>query len=167
MKARRFNTYMKDANHAWAARVLCLQVNPGTGPDLIDQERNLGVEIKFGLSPNSWTVLEHQLGYNRERECYWGLGIYSLDRPVSSIRTIDPEKLEEYVTEREVYVIGWGWMAQFPPHQTNGQTEISQWDNVLRYPKLALIPRITHTEKVDKGKINFTKGVNPKTFGFS
>ncbi|MBU0907614.1 MAG: hypothetical protein KKD18_03565 [Nanoarchaeota archaeon] len=157
---------MKDANHAWAARVLDMQINPGNGPDLIDPRRNLGIEIKFGLKPDSWTVLDHQIAYNNGRTCYWGLGIYQLNCPVSSIRTTNPEKLETLVTQREFYLVGWGWMNQFPPHLTTGQTEISQWKNTLRYPKLSRMPQIIHTAEVDKGKIHLTEGVPLGLFDF-
>jgi hypothetical protein len=159
---------MKNANHAWAAQVLGMQVNPCAGPDLIDDARHLGIELKFGLKPDSWTVLEWQMAYaNNGRTCYWGLGIHTLNRAVSSIRTTDPARLESYVKHRELYVVDWGWMQQFPPHHTQGQTEISQWDNTLRYPKLALMPPTIRTVQVNKGLIHFTKDVDPKTFGFS
>jgi hypothetical protein len=164
MNARKFNTHMKNAHHLWAAKVLGTEVNPGIGPDLMDSARNLGIEIKFSLTANSWTVLEYQMNYNNGRTCYWGLGVYKLNRPISSIRTTSPKELEDYVTKRELYIIGWGWMKQFPPHRTQGQTDRSSWENTLRYPKFRDIPKIIASHRVEKGIIHFTEGVESGLF---
>ena len=69
-----------------------MQVNPNKGPDIIDKDK--AAEVKFNLSYSdrnynyiSWRVLEHQLAYNKNLPAFWALGIYTLDRPVSKIKT--------------------------------------------------------------------------------
>lgn len=76
-----------------------MNVNEEDGPDLVDGEKF--VEIKFLLvNPKehkkiknldyhrAWTVMEHQINYEKEigLKGYWGLGIYELNNPVRSIR---------------------------------------------------------------------------------
>ena len=171
MKARKFNSIMPRLNEIWAGQVLGMDVNPQKGPDLIDGSKI--VEIKFFLTgrecgaeeyPKDWTVLEYQMGYNGKIPAFWGLGMYEMNKPVSEIRSEDLEELEAMALKRVLWVVPWSWMKQFPPYKTKGETEISSWDNTLRYPKLKFIPRTTKTYRVRKGVVHLTKGVNPGYF---
>ncbi|MBX4196308.1 hypothetical protein KW805_01845 [Candidatus Pacearchaeota archaeon] len=168
MKPRRFNSYMCTPNHAWAARVLNMEPNRGKGPDIIDTCKK--VEIKFSLKEEnpshiySWTVSDHQLAYNGKTPCYWGLGMYELECPIRNIRTTDPEKLEELVVSRDLYIVRWDWMNQFPSSPSRGSTDKTVWNNMLRYPSSKHLPVTIKEIEVDKGKVYLTHGVNEELF---
>ena len=55
-------------------------------------------------------------------------------------------------------------MYQFPSSHTKGQTEISEWDHYLRYPKFKLLPKTTKTIEVEKGLVFLSQGVNESNF---
>jgi len=42
-------------------------------------------------------------------------------------------------------------MDQYSPSRTSGKTAISEWDNILRYPKYKDIPSVVYKKKVKKG----------------
>jgi len=168
MKARKFNSVMPKINYAWAARVLGMTLNPNEGPDLLDD--NKVVELKFtlvdpkGRYSQAWTVLEYQMEYGNGNSAFWGLGQYWLKYPVSSINTKNPDELEKIVTKRELHLVEWNWMQQFPPHYTEGSTRISVWQNTLRYPKLKLVPKTIRSFEVEKGLVHLTEGINLENF---
>ncbi len=169
MKAHTFNNYMPLINHTWAARVLGMQLgNHSGGPDLIGPDKN--IELKFQLGANSgykhlhWTVNEEQLSYEN---CYWGVGFYWMRKSVSQVRSVSPRSLEANVTNRELYLIKWDWMLQFPPFLSQGQTEKSSWERYLRSPKFNRVPPTVKTFEVEKGKIYFTEGVPVESFSLA
>ena len=170
MEPREFNSVMPPVHAAWAARVFGMRVNEHKGIDLVDDERKLGIEVKFFLTPGArrgWTPQDFQLGYNDNgMACYWALGIYELNSPVSSIRygTRSYEALERRVARRELYLVEWDWMEQFPPSRVSGSTQKSVWENTFRYPKMRNLPAVVSSRKVDKGIIHFTEGVKPGLF---
>lgn len=160
---------MPAVNHQWAARVLGMRVNPEKGPDIIDN--NKVIELKFSLTngprgryPLSWTVMEHQMAYSNGRIAYWGLGTYTLACNVSKIKTSEQEELEKIVVAREIYIVSWDWMRQYPSHQTEGRTRISEWQNTFRYPKPDDLPAVIETRAVNKGFVHLTEGVDRKDF---
>jgi len=170
MNNRAFNTIMPSVNEQWAARVLGMTWNVGSGPDLIDEDKL--VELKF-LNINclkrirysgSWTVFDYQLDYDPEKKRYWGLGTYLLDKPVSSIRTKNKKRLEAHVLERELSIVDWEWMQQFEPHKVQGTTRKSAWKHTFRYAKRAKLPKPVSTYPVEKGRIHLTAGIDPKDF---
>jgi len=168
MKPRTFNSIFPALNHKWAARALGMEINPHNGPDLIDD--NKIVECKFtlidskGIYPKAWTVLEYQLKYANVVKGYWGLGKYWLDRPISEIKTKNQGNLETMVLRREIYIVAWNWMHQYPAYRTKGKTKISEWNHVLRYPKLKDVPRSIRNHKVEKGMVHLTEGVSNEDF---
>jgi len=176
MDHRRFNgKIMPDVNHTWAARVLGMETNTNTngGPDLVDDSK--GVELKFRLVgekygvksyPLSWNVEERQMEYNEGTDAFWGLGTYKLNKPVSEIKTMSQLILENMVLERELWIIHWDWMLNFPPSYTSGETEKSSWENTWRYPKSGEIPSIIKSYKVEKGLVHLTEGIDPVHFSF-
>ena len=165
---------MKFYNHKWAGIVLGMNVNENPGPDLVDEYKF--VELKFSLInpknnknkilnyPKSWTVLEHQMDYenNIGLKGYWGLGIYELDRPIKSIRS--KYDLEFCVLSRELFIVKFELMNQFPKNYTSGKTKISEWENIFRYPRFDKIPPISKTYKVKGGLIHLTKWTNKNNF---
>ncbi|MBX4212341.1 hypothetical protein KW787_02710 [Candidatus Pacearchaeota archaeon] len=162
MKARTYNPRISYYHELWAANALGMRVNDQDGADLIDRRKI--IEVKFTLDnpsyTRSWTVFEHQLSYNQEKAGYWGLGVYQLDRSIKKIK--EDENLEDSVGEREIYLVEWDWMNQFPPHSVSGKTKSSAWEYILRYPKAKLLPPTTHTYKVNKGKVYITEGVDAR-----
>jgi len=86
--------------------------------------------------------------------------------PVKEVTTRNKEKLEELVSERELWLVPFEWMLQFPPSETSGRTERSEWESILRYPKKNKIPEINNTYKVEKGLVHFAKGIVPEDFAF-
>jgi hypothetical protein len=172
MKARRFNSLTPSVNERWASKVLGMGLNGHNGPDLVN-DRCI-IECKFTLTYDgennyhiSWTVSEHQMDYdkqNGEKNAYWGLGTYRLVKPVKKITQADSQNLEKLVTERELWIVPWGWMQQFQPSRSSGSTYNSQWDNILRYPKPRFLPEVWETHKVRKGKIYLTEGVDARDF---
>lgn len=169
MLPRKFNSVMGNVNRDWAASALGMQVNPQKGPDLIDDTKF--VEIKFKLlvegkySHRCWRVLDYQRDYeNNGKVGYWGLGFYTLDKPVSAVRTTNPFRLEDMVQSRELYVVQWDWMNQFPVYHEVGRTEISQWDNRLIFPKFSRVPKVVKSVECEKGVVHFTKGVDSNVF---
>ncbi len=159
---------MSGLHEIWVAKTLNMAVNPRVGPDLIAEDKV--VEVKFSLVvpgrkyPVSWTVLEEQMSYNNGRPCFWALGIYELDREVNAIKTERLRTLEKMVKKREVYLVQFDWMARYPAHPTQGKTEISQWNNTLRYPKKKDLPQVTGSYDVKGGRVHFTEGVDSKLF---
>ena len=174
--ARTYNNPVSRTNEIWAAKVLRMQTNEGNGPDLLDEGKI--VEVKFtlinpkgnqGHYPKAWTVLEHQLDFADlwTGQSFWAMGTYELDRPFRKINTFDPEKIERFVTCREMYLVQWNWIYQFPPHQTRGKTKFTEWNLTLRYPKEKDLPKIRRTYEVEKGLVHLTKGVPSYMFDIS
>lgn len=167
--ARKYNNPVSKTNQVWAGKVLGMEVNSRKGPDLIGNGKF--AEVKFSLIkpkenngynyPCAWTVLEHQVEYETyfTGQGFWAAGLYELDRPFNKIRTFDTEEIESMIIHRDLYIMNWSWISQFPPHQTNGKTKISQWNHELRYPKLKDVPKIIQTYQVEKGLVHLTKGV--------
>jgi hypothetical protein len=175
MKARIFNgSLMPCINESWAARVLGMQKTSNGGIDLVNDKK--GVEIKFHLVGEKsgaqlysriWTILDYQMAYGTAQlPAFWGLGHYELDRPVSKIKTKSPGDLERFVLSRELWIVNWSWMEQFPPHETRGKTKKSSWNNVLRYAKFRCLPKNTRNYEVHGGLVHLTEGVNPELFSF-
>ena len=167
MENRKFNSLMPKYNELWAAKILGMKVNPDYGPDLIDGEK--AVEIKFRLiypekySYKGWKALGYQLDYKKDfPEIYWGLGFYKIDKKVEEINL--EEVNEGRILERELYIVEWDWMNQFPLHHQSGKTEISEWDHYLIYPKFNLLPRLIDGYDVEGGKLFFTEGTKPEHF---
>lgn len=172
MKARYFNSIMPRLNEDWSARNLGMEVQY-FGPDLINEERNTIVEVKFTLIgkkcgadkyPINWIVDKNQLSYCNGHDAYWALGTYSLDRLIKKIRKEDTIKLEKMVLGRELWIVPWEFMGKYTPNFTSGETKISQWEAYLMYPKLKDIPKPIKTYHVEKGLIHLTEGVNQEHF---
>jgi hypothetical protein len=156
-------------NETWAAKVLNMKINSKSGPDLIDDYKAL--EVKFektrpGVNNHRcWKVLGHQLEYDKSHEnIYWGLGFYELNINVKDVKKKNLNNLEKIVNYRELYIVNWDWMKQFPLYHQKGKTDISEWDHFISYPKFKLIPDIISSKEVQNGKVFFTEGVNPKIF---
>ena len=173
MKPRYFNSVMPRYNEIWVGKVLDAEVNSLNGPDIIGKD--FDVEVKFTLVgdqcnaqkyPRTWTVFEHQLNYPNGKKMYWGFGTYSLSKPVKEIRNHEFKKIEEIVLNRELWIVPWNFINQYEPHITKGQTQQSNWINILRYPKLKDIPKIIRTSKVKNGKIHLTEGVKLELFDY-
>jgi hypothetical protein len=156
MKSRSFNSVMPKYNEKWAAKVLGMNVNPNSGPDLIDSEK--AVEVKFKMFytderyfDKCWRVLGHQVDYDKKHsEIYWSFGFYTLDREVKEIRKSDIPKLESFVLNRELYLVEWDWIKQFPKYHHQGKTAISEWNHFLLYPRMnRKFPKIISSEKVE------------------
>lgn len=161
---------MPTVNEKWAARILGMDWQP-VGIDLTGDR--CVVEVKFSLLGNgyssTWTVLEYQMSYRKEhsgKRAYWGLGTYRLSKDVDKIRTRKEEELEKLVTERELWIVAWRWMNQFPPSETSGKTRLSEWQNTLRYPKKKFLPPAVKTYEVERGKIYLTERVDENDFPF-
>ncbi|MDD5700159.1 MAG: hypothetical protein PHH00_03130 [Candidatus Nanoarchaeia archaeon] len=156
---------MPTLNEKWAAQVLGLEWQPA-GIDLTG-DRCI-VEVKFSLPREiGWTVLEYQMAYPNQypdKRAYWGLGEYTLNKKVDEIKA--GEELERLVIQRELWLVDWSWMNQFPPSETSGKTEISEWQHTLRYPKKKLVPETIKSYDVRKGKVHLTQGINPEDFNF-
>lgn len=162
---------MPKVNEQWTARVLNMQENPSTGPDLIDNEKLKFVEVKFCLInpnqngqynyPRAWTVLEHQIDYIDiwTSQGFWAFGLYELDRPIKEIHTNNRKELELIVLRRELYITPWSFVYQYKPHTVRGKTKISEWENTFRYPKQKNLPETIKTYNVEKGIVHLTKGV--------
>jgi hypothetical protein len=136
--------------------------------DLIDFSKFL--ELKFVLTkprdsssdyPRAWTVQEHQLEYADifSGQGFWGLGTYKLKVPFQELKTENASELERTVKSRELYIVSWNWVQNYPPSNCRGKTSFSQWNNTFRYPKLKDIPEVESTFKVRKGLVHLTKGV--------
>jgi hypothetical protein len=170
MKERTFNSLMPLHNERWSAQALNMQINPNRGPDLIDDEK--AIEIKFKMiysngkySHKCWRVLGHQIDYNKEfTEIYWGLGFYQINKDVKKTKANELEKITEY---RELYIVDWEWMKQFPIYHHQGKTKYSDWDYYMLFPKFSLIPRIIQQQNTEGGKIFFTEGVDPERFNIN
>ena len=174
MKARHFTSIIPAYHHEWAAEALGMAINPGNGPDLLDDEKI--VEIKFAIInpknprnpryPRAWTVDEKQMQYPEDwqRTGYWGLGLYELNKPVKSIDAIDMLNLEPLVISRELYIVPWKWMNQFLPHHTKGKGKTKNWDTYLRYPKHSQVPKPTATYSVPGGIVHLTESIPESQF---
>lgn len=169
MDRRTFNSLMHYNNETWAAKALKMDVNPSRGPDLTDSEKI--VEVKFRLVKRGtpaylyWTAFKYQKKYGENREAYWALGTYMLDREIEIIpNSTTIQELENRVKTRELFIVKWDWMNQFPEYPEHGETNKSKWNHTLIFPKGKLLPRIEKTYEVSGGKINFTQGVDSERF---
>ncbi|MBT4135600.1 hypothetical protein HOD75_03030 [archaeon] len=170
--ARRFNSIMPTVNEIWASRVSGLERNPKKGPDLLGDGKF--AEVKFVLVkpqgngksdyPRAWTVLDHQVEYGEYWNGIglWALGTYELDRPVQEIKTRDFDELEAMVTKRELWIVNWDWMYQYPVSNCSGSSWTSEWDNSFRYPKLKNLPQPIETYDVEKGLVHLTSDLQKK-----
>lgn len=171
MNHRRFNSLMSAPNTSWVADSIGMKPNPKKGVDLIDyNDPNRIVEVKFnlqvegGYTHKSWRVLEHQLSYGSGKEAYWALGFYILSKPIREIRQNEKNKLEILVKNREIYLVCWDWMFQFPAYRQSGETAISKWENTIRFPKFANLPSTIKTVHVKNGIIHLTENVPTAPF---
>ncbi|MEK6847011.1 MAG: hypothetical protein AABY16_02490 [Nanoarchaeota archaeon] len=174
MEPRKFNGLMPAVHELYVANVLGMHRN---GHDIDLSSNKAVVEVKFrfldpaGKHPRKWVVLDYQLAYGEDpegRPAYWCLGFYKLTRPIKSLHPElrRREKLERLVTEREMYLVPWDWMLQFPIHQTRGETERTVWNNNLIYSRADCLPKVTQTHQTPKGQLHLTEGVNPKHFPY-
>lgn len=169
MDRRTFNSLMHYNNETWAARALRMNVNPSKGPDLIDSQKV--VEVKFRLIKQNtpsylyWTAFEYQKKYGENKEAYWALGTYILDREIELIpNSTIIQELEKTVKHRELFLVKWDWMNQFTTYREKGETKQSKWDHILIFPKGKLLPKTEETYEVAGGKINITCGVDSIIF---
>jgi hypothetical protein len=146
MDARRFINFMPYYHHEWAAAALGMEHNTGnSGPDLTynDGEGDrCCVELKWALVPEipveakypkAWTVDEGQIDYPKTYgKGYWGVGLYTLDRPVRDITDEDLGSLDDLVTSRELWLIRWNWIDKYSPSSVSGKTQKSEWSTQLR-----------------------------------
>lgn len=160
---------MSRVNETWAANVLNMKRNTGKGPDLIDEHKI--VEVKFKLIDDNkytylcWRILGHQKDYEQnEKNAYLGLGKYFLSLPVSEIKIGNELELENLVTSRELFIVPWGWVAQFPVYHESGKTATSKWENNILFAKGRLLPDIIEKHEVAKGFVYLTQGVNKGDF---
>ena len=163
--ARRLNGYIiPTAHEIWTASVLSMQRNPSHGIDLLDnlEAPRVGVEVKFILTspilpesdyPSAWTTQNHQVDYNDGITCHWALGQYQLDRLVKDIKAQTPEEFESHVAKRELWLVAWDWMNQYPPSTV-------KYGNIFRYAKKSDLPETQRTIEVKKGLIHLTGGVS-------
>lgn len=173
MDERTFNSLMPRVNEEWSAKVLNMKLNPEKGPDLIDNEK--AVEVKFKITYSDgryihkcWRVLGHQFDYSKKHnEIYWGLGFYNFNRNINELNKRDLNLLERFVDYRELYIVNWDWMKQFPLYHHNGKTDISEWDYKMFFPKFSKMPSVISSKEVYGGKLYFTEGVNPERFNFA
>ena len=165
MKARAFNSVMHPLNESWAAKALGMTRNPGQGIDLLGD--NCDIEVKFNLRKKgyvhkSWRVLGHEVSWGKNgRLCFWGLGFYTLDREVKSIKSaISQVELEKKVLERELFIVPWDWIDQYPAYHHKGETDTSKWDHYIIFPKYKDIPSTIFSYPVKKGIVHLTEGVD-------
>lgn len=169
MNARHFNSVMPYVNEIWTANVLNMQKNPNKGPDLIDNRKI--VEVKFKLLHEErythlcWRILGHQKNYESNGKiAYWALGKYYLSKEVSAINTENPDRLERLVTSRELFIVPWEWVNQFPVYHQSGSTNTSKWENDIIFAKGRLLPKIINSKKIEKGIVHFVNGVDENNF---
>ena len=168
--SRRFNGIMPYMNEKWVAEILEMENNPNNGPDLLGEGKF--AEVKFLLrnpinySLSSWTVQDHQTKYNNNwaGQGFWAFGFYDLKKPVSEITTTNRDELEKFVQKRELFILPWNWIYQFPPSNCVGKTKDSNWDNTFRYAKISKLPKIKSTHKVRKGLVHLTQRVPRSMF---
>ena len=161
MKSRTFNNYTSKIHERWASKITGIPLNEKDGIDLLDLDRSLGMEIKFAMDYQGWTVLDWQLEYNKRLEqTYWGLGIYTLSRPIYSIQTRNLDKIDTLVKRLEFWVVPWDWMRQFPVHQTSGKTNLTTWNLGLAYPKYRKLPKAKKEVEIDETRVIISEGVD-------
>lgn len=165
MKARTFNNYGSRVNERWASRAVGLPLNDWDGIDLLDRQRKIGMEVKFAMDYSGWTVLDWQLAYGEKLEqAYWGLGVYNLSQPISSIRTTNLDRIDSLVNRKEFWIVPWDWMQQFPIHHTSGKTEKTEWKLNLAYPKYRSLPKVKDTWMFNGVPVHISEGVDRSTF---
>lgn len=163
MYARTFNSVMCPVNELWAANVLGMEMNPRSGIDLLGDSKN--VEVKFTLQyldkykHKSWRVLDHELAFQNGKPCFWALGFYTLKEEISRINVKTQLALERRVIDRELFIVPWEWMSQFPRYHHVGQTKKSKWDHWIRFPKHKDLPPNYATYPVKGGIVHLTQGV--------
>lgn len=178
--ARKINSFLPITHEIWASKVLNTPRYTKKGPDLWDYEKF--IEIKSALVkkssnrliyPSAWTIQDHQVEYNEYFTGigYWGFILYQTDTPIENIELKDSEnydskmdRLDSFITKRELYLTTWDWIYQFPPSHCKGKTFLSEWENDYRYALRNNLPKTKRTKKVKKGLIHFTEGVDIDLF---
>ena len=100
-----------------------MEINPNRGPDIIDNEK--AIEVKFKVlypdgryTHKDWKILGYQLDYDKEfPDIYWGLGFYQINKEVKKVKSNELENITDY---RELYIVNWYWMKQFPLYHQKG-----------------------------------------------
>lgn len=162
MNSRKFNPIMSSVNQKWGAEVLNMNITSKYGPDLTD--KNKIVELKFNKIKGikdyiSWRVLENQVHYGKAKNRFWGLGTYKLKDEINNIETTNLSELEDIVLDRQLYLVEWNWINNFRPYKEKGIGKIGPYENIIRFPKFSIIPRIAARIEVERGSVYFTDGV--------
>lgn len=173
MDHRRFNSIVGERlNEAWAGKVLKMVVNKEKNiPDLKDDKKL--IEVKFRvIYPNqychrSWTVLEDQMKYgeNADKPIFWGLGFYHMSAKTEKIISPDIRLIARKIYNREIFIVPWNWIDQWPSYLSQGKTEKSEWNRHIRYPKAAKLPEAVKSFRVRGGLVHITEDVPENLFG--
>ena len=160
---------MSPLNEIWTADVLGMENNPHTGIDLIGKDKDVEVkftlQLPYGYRHKSWRVLAHELEFNENgKPCFWALGFYKLTDEIKRINITSQFALERRVTEREIFIVEWNWMNQYPKYHHVGETRYSKWNHWMMFPKYKDMPKVILTHQVSKGKVHITEDVPTELF---
>lgn len=117
MNDQSFKTLCANHNAEWLADVLGFKCANGNGIDVYGEKH--GIELK-NRSRNwypTWTIHAYQIDLfpeqNPGKELFWGFLLYDLNKTVRKIRRSD---FPSVITDREIWLINWGWAKTRPVH---------------------------------------------------
>ena len=116
MNYRIFASQIEVVHRNWASETFHIPKPEKTGIDLADEE--IGIELKCRLSKytENYAIHAYQISQFEEenfgKELYWGFINYSISKNVINIHGKD--KLKNLVIERDITIIPWKWIKQFP-----------------------------------------------------
>jgi len=115
MNTRTFQTRIGTVHVEWLTTIVggSQQKN---GIDIITPTFGIEVKSKCDFYSHQWAVHEYQYHYfeqqNSDRELYWAFVFYRLSGTPNKLR--NQYDLEPFVKEREIWILPWDYVEQFP-----------------------------------------------------
>lgn len=154
MKSRAFTTRGELCHREWLSYYLQIPYTKNGGIDLLNDKSGIELKCRYSIYPHSWTVHHYEIDKfendNPDKVLFWGFLLYNLKAIPSRIPA---DRLEEFVTEREVWFMEWSWIKQFPvaTPKTGPYVYIYQKD-------LHHIQSEMQTKEIPKGIIHYPSG---------
>ena len=118
MDYRSFTTICSMYHGEWLAQNLGMTASRAGGIDISNDTINIELKSRMRDWHPTWTIHAYQINQfpkeNKGKELYWGFLLYGLTKTVPSIKHKD---LPHVIIDREVWLMPWDWVWQFPVHR--------------------------------------------------
>ena len=115
MNSRAFTTKVEMYHRLWLGNLLTLNLHFSGGIDLYDDAIGVELKCRYQRWNHSFAVGARQISRfqedNQGKELFWAFLFYDLENPPRRIRRRD---IGKHIFEREVWLLPWDWIKQFP-----------------------------------------------------